>query len=107
VGERSRACGRTRADGSVELDGLLHRDDIKELTGLDLQTAPSTHWPVSSSANLAGFPEVGDNVEAVCHCFTVTEMDGRRVARIRITPIDDQVDADDGHNGVNPTQATP
>ncbi|MGH3802744.1 MAG: hemolysin family protein [Pseudonocardiaceae bacterium] len=89
---RSRPNGRL-ADGSVELDGLLHRDDIKELTGIEL---PEGHF-----STLAGFvisqlgrtPEVGDSVEALGHRFTVTEMDGRRVARIRLTPIDDQVDA--------------
>jgi putative hemolysin len=79
-------------DGSVELDGLLHRDDIKELTGIEL---PEGHFTTLAGFVISQFgraPEVGDSVEALDHRFTVTEMDGRRVARIRITPIDDQVD---------------
>jgi putative hemolysin len=31
-------------------------------------------------------PAVGDGFEAHGHRFTVTEMDGRRVARVRIAP---------------------
>ncbi|MGH3839201.1 MAG: hemolysin family protein, partial [Pseudonocardiaceae bacterium] len=86
---------RRLEDGTVELDGLLHRDDIKELTGIEL---PEGHF-----ATLAGFvvsqlgrtPQVGDSVEALGHRFTVTEMDGRRVARIRITPAAEDAAAED------------
>jgi hypothetical protein len=40
-------------DGSLELDGLLHRDDIKELTGIELPEGHFTTLPASSSANSA------------------------------------------------------
>jgi len=92
---RGRPSGR-REDGSVELDGLLHRDDIKELTGIDL---PEGHFNTLAGfiiGQLGRIPEVGEGVEALDHRFTVTEMDGRRAARIRITPIDAQVDAGEG-----------
>jgi putative hemolysin len=103
---RGRSSGQ-RQDGSVELDGLLHRDDIKELTGLELPEGPFNTLAGFIISQLGRIPEVGDSVEALDHRFTVTEMDGRRVARIRITPIDGQVDADEGRKGVSPTQATP
>src|SRR5262249_15065232 len=95
---RGRPSGR-REGGSVELDGLLHRDDIKELTSINL---PEGHFNTLAGfiiSQLGRMPEVGDSVEALGHRFTVTEMDGRRVVRIRITPIDDQVDASEGRTG--------
>jgi putative hemolysin len=82
-----------REDGSMELDGLLHRDDIKELTGIEL---PEDHFTTLAGfiiSQLGRIPAEGDSVEALGHRFTVTEMDGRRVARVRITPLDDHVPA--------------
>jgi putative hemolysin len=84
---QGRSSGR-REDGSVELDGLLHRDDIKELTGLELPEGPFNTLAGFIISQLGRIPQVGDSVEALDHRFTVTEMDGRRVARIRITPIE-------------------
>jgi putative hemolysin len=81
-------------DGSLELDGLLHRDDIKELTAIEL---PEGHFNTLAGfviSQLGRAPEAGDSVEALGHHFTVTEMDGRRVARVRITPINDRAGAD-------------
>jgi putative hemolysin len=89
---RGRSIGR-REDGSMELDGLLHRDDIKELTGIEL---PEDHFTTLAGfiiSQLGRIPTQGDSVEALGHRFTVTEMDGRRVARVRITPIDNHVTA--------------
>jgi putative hemolysin len=83
---------RALEDGSMELDGLLHRDDLHELTGIEL---PEGHYNT-----LAGFvgdhlshtPGVGDNVTALRHRFTITELDGRRASRIRVTPLRDDAD---------------
>ncbi len=88
---RRRPIGRL-ADGSVELGGLLHRDDIKELTGIELPEGHFTTLAGFVISQLGRAPEAGDSVETLGHRFTVTEMDGRRVARIRITPIDDQAE---------------
>jgi putative hemolysin len=82
-----------RPDGSMELDGLLHRDDIKGLTGIEL---PEDHFTTLAGfimSQLGRIPTEGDSVEALGHRFTVTEMDGRRVARVRITPLDSHVTA--------------
>jgi putative hemolysin len=81
-------------DGSIELDGLLHRDDINELTGIEL--------PDGRFNTLAGFvvdrlgraPEVGDSIPALQHRFTITELDGHRASRVRVAP---DTDADDPH----------
>jgi putative hemolysin len=85
---------RRQADGSSEVDGLLHRDDVKESTGIEL---PEGHYNT-----LAGFvvdqlgraPRLGDAIDALDHRFTVLEMDGRRAARVRITPNGDDADAE-------------
>ncbi|MFN2496131.1 MAG: hemolysin family protein [Pseudonocardiaceae bacterium] len=74
-------------DGSVELDGLLHRDDIRELLGIQL---PAGHFNTLAGfvvSQLGRTPEVGESAEALGHRFTVLEMDGRRVARVRGTPL--------------------
>lgn len=77
---------RPGADGAVELDGLLHREDVRQLTGIVL---PAGHYDT-----LAGFvmtklgrtPRVGDSVDALGHCFTVLEIDGRRAALVGVAP---------------------
>ncbi|MEN3265037.1 hemolysin family protein [Pseudonocardia sp.] len=79
-------------DGSIELDGLLHRDDINELTGIEL--------PDGRFNTLAGFvvdrlgraPEVGDSIPALRHRFTITELDGHRASRVRVAPDTDAAD---------------
>ena len=75
-------------DGSVELDGLLHRDDVRELTGIEL---PEGHFNTLAGfvvSELGRTPQLGDSVEALGHGFSVIEMDGRRVARVRVRPLD-------------------
>lgn len=89
---------RLYADGSIELDGLLHRDDIRELTGIEL---PDGHFNT-----LAGFvidrlgraPEIGDSRTALKHRFTVTELDGRRASRVHVAPLSDDDGNDDEGN---------
>jgi putative hemolysin len=78
---------RPYADGTYEADGLLHRSDVEEQTGITL--------PEGSFDTLGGFvlqelgrtPDVGDAVEDLGHRFTVAAVDGHRVARVRITPL--------------------
>lgn len=82
---RDRPSHRFHQD-SVDLDGLLHRNHVKDLIGLEL---PEGHY-----VTLAGFvvsrlghtPAAGESTEALGHRFTVLEMEGRRVARVRVTP---------------------
>jgi putative hemolysin len=78
---------RRLADGSMELDGLLHRDDVRELTGIEL---PEGHYNTLAGfvvSQLGRTPEIGDHVDALGHRFTVVEMDGRRVALVRVIRI--------------------
>jgi putative hemolysin len=75
-----------RADSS-ELDGLLHLDELAERTGIVLPEGPYETLAGFVQARLGRVPSAGDAVDAHGHRFTVVEMDGRRVARVRIAPV--------------------
>lgn len=78
---------RPSSDGTHEVDGLLHRSEVAEQTGIEL--------PEGSFDTLGGFvlqllgrtPAVGDVVDDLEHRFVVTAVDGLRVSRVRITPL--------------------
>ena len=72
--------------GVVEVDGLLNLDDLEERTGLRLPDGPYETVAGFVMNSLGRVPGLGDEVDAEGHLFTVTELDGRRVARLRISP---------------------
>ena len=76
----------TVAPNSTEFDGLLHRDELVERSHIVLPEGPFETLAGFVQAALGRVPAVGDTVEAQGHRFTVVEMDGRRVARVRIAP---------------------
>ncbi|GAB3300749.1 hemolysin family protein [Parasphingorhabdus pacifica] len=80
-------------DGAYYADGLLHRNDVEEQTGIVLPDGPHTTLAGFVLSRLGRTPAEGDSVRALGHVFTVSEMDGRRIARLRITPVE---------NGVSP-----
>jgi putative hemolysin len=71
---------------STEFDGLLHRDELAALAGIALPEGPYETLAGFVQTGLGRIPAVGDTLEAHGHRFTVVEMDGRRVARVRIAP---------------------
>jgi putative hemolysin len=71
---------------SSDFDGLLHHDELVERTGIVLPEGPYETLAGFVQTHLGRVPTVGDEVEAHGHLFTVVEMDGRRVARVRIAP---------------------
>jgi putative hemolysin len=71
---------------STEFDGLLHRDELAALTEIVLPEGPYETLAGFVQTGLGRIPAVGDAIEAHGHRFTVVEMDGRRVARVRIAP---------------------
>ena len=75
---------------ATELDGLLHHDDLAERTGIVLPDGPYETVAGFVQAGLGRVPALGDTLDALGHRFTVTEMDGRRVARIRVAPLAQQ-----------------
>jgi putative hemolysin len=71
---------------SSEFDGLLHREELTEATGIVLPEGPYETLAGFVQTQLGRVPDVGDGFEAHGHRFTVVEMDGRRVARVRVAP---------------------
>jgi putative hemolysin len=72
------------ASDTAELDGLLHRDDVQELTGLNLPEGPYETLAGFLMTKLGQVPHLGDELDALGYHFQVTEMDGRRPSRIRV-----------------------
>ncbi len=72
--------------GEVEVEGLLNLHEFAEQTGIDLPEGPYETAAGFVLAGLGEVPAVGQSVEVAAHRITVTEMDGRRIARLRIAP---------------------
>ncbi len=72
--------------GEVEVDGLLNLHEFAEQTGIELPEGPYETAAGFVLARLGEVPAVGNSVEVDEHRITVTEMDGRRIARLRIAP---------------------
>ncbi|GAA4790276.1 hemolysin family protein [Actinomycetospora chlora] len=77
----------TGDDGVHEVDGLLHRTDVEEQTGIALPEGPFDTLGGFVLHLLGRTPEVGDAVEDLDHRFTVVALDGLRVERVRVTPL--------------------
>jgi putative hemolysin len=72
--------------GQVEVDGLLNLDEFAEQTGVDLPEGPYETVAGYVLSALGRLPAVGDTVEVAGRRLTVTEMDARRIARVRVGP---------------------
>ena len=73
-------------DGDVEVDGLLNLEDFEDRTGLELPEGPYETVAGFVINELGRLPELDESVVALGRRFTVTALDGRRVARVRLTP---------------------
>jgi putative hemolysin len=72
--------------GEMDVDGLLNLDDFAEQTGIELPEGPYETVAGYVLAALGELPAEGDSVRVPGYTITVTEMDGRRIARLRVTP---------------------
>ena len=72
--------------GEVETDGLLNLDEFAEQTGIELPEGPYETVAGYVLAALGELPTAGDSVKVPGYTITVIEMDGRRIARLRVTP---------------------
>jgi putative hemolysin len=72
--------------GQLEVDGLLNLDEFGEQTGVALPEGPYETVAGYVLAALGRLPVIGDLVEVDGRRLTVTEMDGRRIARVRVGP---------------------
>jgi putative hemolysin len=72
--------------GALEIDGLLNLDDFSDETGVELPEGPYETVAGYLMAVLGHLPQVGEMTMVGGHRLSVTEVDGRRVARVRVTP---------------------
>ena len=70
--------------GDIEVDGLLNLDDFADETGVELPDGPYETVAGFLAAQLGKVPSVGDEGAVDGYKITVLEMDGRRVARVRV-----------------------
>jgi CBS domain containing-hemolysin-like protein len=73
-------------DSPREVDGLLNLDDFREATDLELPEGPYETAAGYVLAELGRLPQVGDAVEIEGRRIEVLELDGRRIARLRVGP---------------------
>jgi putative hemolysin len=88
--------GKQPADGPREVDGLLNLDDFTEATGLELPEGPYETVAGYVLSGLGRLPEVGDTIEVEGRRLTVLELDGRRIARLRVDPPPAPAEGGDG-----------
>jgi putative hemolysin len=78
--------------GDIEVDGLLNLDDFADAVGAELPDGPYETVAGAMMATLGRLPRNGDAVELDGIRLKVAKMDGRRIARVRVTVL-----ADDDH----------
>lgn len=80
------AQARRLRGGAIEVDGLINLDDFARETGIRLPPGPYETVAGYVLAALGRLPGLGETVEVSGHRLSVTELDGLRVARLRVTP---------------------
>jgi putative hemolysin len=70
--------------GESEIDGLTNLNDFATETGIRLPDGPYETLAGFVMAMLGHVPTVGEKVEISGFEMTVTELDGRRIARVRV-----------------------
>jgi CBS domain containing-hemolysin-like protein len=73
--------------GAIEVDGLLNLDEFAEQTGIVLPEGPYETVAGYMLATLGQLPTDHEKVEVAGHALTVLQMDGRRIARVRVDPV--------------------
>jgi putative hemolysin len=77
---------RRLVGGAVEVDGTVNLDELAELTDLELPDGPYETVGGYVMAELGRLPVVGDEVAAEGYRIAVTALDGRRAARVLVSP---------------------
>ena len=75
------------AHGDLEVDGLLNIEDFADEVGFALPEGPYDTVAGYVVATLGRLPDVGESVTVDVHVLTVTELDGRRASRIRVSEV--------------------
>jgi putative hemolysin len=70
--------------GELDVDGLLNLDEFAEQTGVELPEGPYETVAGYLLAALGHLPAEGESVEVSGRRLTVTQLDGRRISRVRV-----------------------
>lgn len=76
-----------RVEGPTDVDGLLNLEDFSDKTGVTLPEGPYETAAGFVVSRLGSLPEIGASVDVDGHRLSVSEMDGRRISRLRVTPL--------------------
>ncbi len=80
------AHARQLHSGELEVDGLLNLDEFAEQTGVELPEGPYETVAGYLLAALGHLPESGEHADLAGRRLTVTQLDGRRIARVLVSP---------------------
>ncbi|HEU5007331.1 MAG TPA: hemolysin family protein [Jatrophihabitantaceae bacterium] len=80
------APARELPGGAVEVDGKRNLDEVAEASGLALPEGPYATLGGYLMAQLGRLPRAGDVVECAGYRLEIVEVEGRRAARVQITP---------------------
>jgi len=78
---------RRLGGGAVEVDGLLNLADFADEAGFELPEGPYETVAGFLVSRLGHIPHVGEHVDLDGHRLTVAMLDGRRVARVRVSEL--------------------
>ena len=78
------AQSRQLRSGELEVDGLLNLDEFAEQTGVELPEGPYETVAGYLLAALGHLPGEGESVEVSGRKLAVIQLDGRRIARVRV-----------------------
>jgi putative hemolysin len=71
--------------GEIEVDGLMNLDDFAELAGLELPDGPYETVAGFLLSALGHLPQTGESTDFNGSRLTVTELDGRRISRVKLS----------------------
>jgi CBS domain containing-hemolysin-like protein len=92
--DRSRPGIVHRRDGAWLVPGLMRPDEVRDKTGVDVPDGPAYETLGGFvMAGLGRIPQVGDEVPVVGAVLRVERMEGRRVDRVRVLPVQQPVTA--------------
>jgi putative hemolysin len=74
--------------GVHEIDGLTNLEDVKDETGIELPEGPYETIAGYLIARTGQLPSLDMSVELMGHRISVLELDGRRISRVRIEPLE-------------------
>ena len=84
--------------GAIEVDGKLNLDEVAELSGLELPEGPYTTIAGYVMSAIGRLPQLHDSVVHDGFRLEVTDVEGRRAARVTITPLHGRAETADGRS---------